>query len=186
VLQIRISESDSFRLKRLTYLDDRPVFPEERRIVEAWGRGGHEAEVAERELIEQEKRDRDKRNFEGKIGIIINRLLTSYTALEKLQQEYALRYRNNTPEAGDTNGEEERDTQPEEDDVNDVDADEVPEAEDISELEEEKSSTFITQEAHEGEESESVKRPIVINVQPAQTDDEPQEQESSSDWQALD
>lgn len=62
-----MSESNSFRLKRLTYLDDRPVFPEERRTVEAWGRGGHEAEVAERELIEQEKRDRDKRNFEGKI-----------------------------------------------------------------------------------------------------------------------
>lgn len=121
--------------------------------------------------------------------------MTAFVALEKLQEEYALRYRNSSAEAGDTNGEEEvvaGDAQGEEDDVNDVDADDVPEAEDISELEEEKSSTFITQEAHEGEESESVKRPVVINVQPAQTDgepqtdDEPQEQESSSDWQALD
>ncbi|KPA84578.1 hypothetical protein ABB37_01112 [Leptomonas pyrrhocoris] len=43
-------------LPALTYLDERPVFPEERRVVEAWGRGGEDAEAAERAAIREEKR----------------------------------------------------------------------------------------------------------------------------------
>lgn len=43
-------------LSALTYLDERPVFPEERRVVEAWGRGGEDAEAAERAAIREEKR----------------------------------------------------------------------------------------------------------------------------------
>jgi hypothetical protein len=43
-------------LPALTYLDERPVFPEERRVVEAWGRGGEEMETAERAAIREEKR----------------------------------------------------------------------------------------------------------------------------------
>lgn len=43
-------------LPALTYLDDRPVFPEERRVTEAWGRGGDTAEAAERATIREEKR----------------------------------------------------------------------------------------------------------------------------------
>ncbi|KAG5470471.1 hypothetical protein LSCM1_01715 [Leishmania martiniquensis] len=43
-------------LPSLTYLDERPVFPEERRVAEAWGRGGDSAEAAERAAIREEKR----------------------------------------------------------------------------------------------------------------------------------
>lgn len=46
------------KCKQLTYLDDRPVFPAERLCVEAWGRGGMEAERAEkdRQRVEKDKK----------------------------------------------------------------------------------------------------------------------------------
>ncbi|XP_048371117.1 dynein axonemal assembly factor 1 [Sphaerodactylus townsendi] len=48
----------TIRLKHLTYLDDRPVFPRDRACAEAWGKGGREAEKKELELWEA--RDRKK------------------------------------------------------------------------------------------------------------------------------
>ena len=51
------------KLGALTYLDDRPVFDNERRTAEAWLRGGTDAEKAEREAIRVEKREKDERNF---------------------------------------------------------------------------------------------------------------------------
>lgn len=62
------------RCKALKYLDDRPVFDEERRRVDAWARvidnGGtqDEAQEAERQeisLIRKEKDDADERNFKA-------------------------------------------------------------------------------------------------------------------------
>lgn len=46
-----------FHIKALTYLDELPVFPEERRSTEAWGTGGLEAERQERMKIQEEKNE---------------------------------------------------------------------------------------------------------------------------------
>lgn len=43
-------------LPNLKYLDDRPVFPDERRIFEAWFKGGKESEMEMRKIIFAEKK----------------------------------------------------------------------------------------------------------------------------------
>ena len=51
-------------IRTLNYLDDRPVFPKERRLCDAWHAGGVEAERSERAAIREEEEQRDKENFE--------------------------------------------------------------------------------------------------------------------------
>ena len=50
-------------IKTITYMDERPVFPEDRRTINAWMVGGFEAEDAERDLIREEKKAAEKQSL---------------------------------------------------------------------------------------------------------------------------
>jgi dynein assembly factor 1, axonemal len=52
------------RIPTLTYLDDRPVFPNEREIVEAWSVEGLEGERKARTIISEREKEQSKRNFD--------------------------------------------------------------------------------------------------------------------------
>jgi hypothetical protein len=52
------------RCKALLYLDDRPVFEEERRLVTAWARAGDDGEEKERRAIQQEKAAAEKKRLD--------------------------------------------------------------------------------------------------------------------------
>ncbi|XP_060068260.1 dynein axonemal assembly factor 1-like [Ylistrum balloti] len=57
------------KIKNLTYLDDRPVFPKDRACAEAWDRGGVEAEREERELWINRDRKKIQDSVDAMLGM---------------------------------------------------------------------------------------------------------------------
>ena len=53
------------KIPTLKYLDDKPVFDEDRRFAEAWSRGGIQEERTEREKFKQEKEEAHWKNHEA-------------------------------------------------------------------------------------------------------------------------
>ena len=54
-----------FKIKNLMYLDDKPVFPEDRRRAEAFVLGGWDQERIEMKKIKKEKEDEYNANHES-------------------------------------------------------------------------------------------------------------------------
>lgn len=81
-------------LKELHYLDDKPVFDDERRFAEAFGRGGLEAEKKERALFKKEKEEYE-----------LNRLKDFQNLIDSWKKEKQVDH-NCSQEDGDRNEEE--------------------------------------------------------------------------------
>ena len=57
------------KIKTLTYLDDRPVFPRDRACAEAWGRGGPDAEQEERVNWANKERKKIQDSVDHMLGL---------------------------------------------------------------------------------------------------------------------
>ncbi|EAN80342.1 Leucine-rich repeat-containing protein ODA7 [Trypanosoma equiperdum] len=71
-------------LPQLKYLDERPVFTEERRVVEAWGSGGEAAEGREREAIRKEKKD----HLQSCVKVLYDRMEENREVRDRLTKQW--------------------------------------------------------------------------------------------------
>lgn len=71
-------------LPKLTYLDERPVFADERRVVMAWGAGGEKAEAAERALIREEK----KQHLSSCVKILTDKMESNREVRDRLTRQW--------------------------------------------------------------------------------------------------
>jgi dynein assembly factor 1 len=76
-------------LPNLKYLDDRPVFVDDRRHAEAFSRGGLDEERKERDKIKQEKNEKDEMNRQAFKDMIAKARAERKAAEEKLKAESA-------------------------------------------------------------------------------------------------
>lgn len=74
-------------LPSLTYLDERPVFAEERRVVEAWARGGDAEETSERSKIREEK----KEHLQSCVKILTDKMEANREVRDRLTREWEKR-----------------------------------------------------------------------------------------------
>lgn len=74
-------------LPSLTYLDERPVFAEERRVVEAWARGGEAEETSERTKIREEK----KEHLQSCVKILTDKMEANREVRDRLTREWEKR-----------------------------------------------------------------------------------------------
>lgn len=70
------------RLKNLKYLDDRPVFPEDRRFAEAFYTGGIEAEKLERQKFRDEEEEKHRQQHEAFKARFITRTMPVHSDKE--------------------------------------------------------------------------------------------------------
>jgi len=74
-------------IPNLKYLDDRPVFEDDRRHAEAFARGGIDEERKEREVIKKEKAAKDEKNRQAFKAMIAKARAEKAAADEKKKQE---------------------------------------------------------------------------------------------------
>ena len=74
------------KIPTLTYLDDRPVFEEDRRRAEAWSRGGMEEERKEMAKIKKEKEDKHWANHEA-FRLMVNKARHDKKSEEQANKE---------------------------------------------------------------------------------------------------